>query len=157
MKMRSSLVLILGLFLLTACGEQPLYEKVYSFEGKKWNQEVKPEYKVKIDNLAEEYDFTLSLRTTTDYPYNNLWVFMKTIAPDGTTAREPFEIMITNPDGSWIGNKTGTIVETPLYFKRRKLPFEGEYTFIIEQGITESIVTEVLDLGFRVEIAKKED
>ena len=155
--MRNSLVLLFGLLLLTACGEQPLYEKVYSFEGKEWKQEVKPEYKVKIDNIANEYDFTLSLRTTTDYPYSDLWVFMKTVAPDGTTAREPFKIQITNADGSWIGNKTGTIVETPLYFRRRKLPIKGEYTFTIEQGITESVVTEVLDLGFRVEVATKQD
>ncbi len=157
MKMRNSFFAALCVFLLVSCGEQPMYEKVYSFEGKEWKQDVKPEYVVKVNDISKEYDFTLSLRTTTDYKYNNLWVFMKTISPDGTTAREPFEIHITNPDGSWIGNKTGTIVETPLYFKRRKLPQAGEYTFIIEQGITESVIDEVLDLGFRVEEAKAEN
>ena len=76
---------------------------------------------------------------------------MKTESPDGGSAREPFEIVISNPDGSWVGNKTGTVVETALYFKGRKLPQVGTYKVTIEQGITESEVNEVLDLGFRVE------
>jgi gliding motility-associated lipoprotein GldH len=157
MKAQNSFLAILIVVFLSSCGEQPLYEKVYSFEGKEWKQEVKPDYTVKIDDINQEYDFTLSLRTTTDYPYSDLWIFMKTETPDGTVAREPFKISIANPDGSWIGNKTGTIVETPLKFSRRKLPLKGDYKFTIEQGVTESVVTEVLDLGFRVEVAKQED
>lgn len=151
---RSSIMLALLLF--TACVEKPVFEKVYSFENREWKQDVKPTYSVEIDEVESEYDFTLMLRTSTDYKYNNLWVFMKTEGPDGVSAREPFEIIITNPDGSWVGNKTGTIVETPLYFKRRKLPSKGKYIFTLEQGITESIVDEVLDLGFEVKKAKKE-
>lgn len=132
-----------------------MYEKVYSFDDRKWDQDVKPTFEVEVNDLSKAYDFTLSLRTTTDYQYNNLWVFMKTIAPDGTSAREPFEIQIVNPDGTWIGNKTGTIVETPLYFRSRKLPLKGTYTFVIEQGITQSEVDEVLDLGFKVDPAQQ--
>jgi gliding motility-associated lipoprotein GldH len=154
MKARSKLIFVVALFLFAACGEPPLYEKVFSFENTKWDVDVKPSYSVEIQDIEKEYTFTLSLRTTTDYKYNNLWVFMKTEAPDGTSAREPFEIKITNPDGSWVGNKTGTIVETPLYFKQRKLPLKGTYKFTIEQGITESVVDQVLDLGFRVEEIK---
>ena len=146
---KSSLILSVLLF-LSSCGSPPLFEKTYSFENRVWDQDVKPAYTVEIEDVNTEYDFTLTLRTSTDYKYNNLWVFMKTEGPDGVSAREPFEILITNPDGSWIGNKTGTIVETPLYFKRRKLPFKGTYTFTLEQGITESTVDEVLDLGFEV-------
>ena len=156
MKMRNSILLLIGLLIFTACGEQPYYEKVYSFEGKSWKQEVKPEYKVNITNIQEEYDFTLFLRTTTDYAYNNLWIFLKTETPDGTIERKPFEILIANPDGSWVGNKTGTVVETVLSFSSRKLPMKGEYKFTVEQGITESSVNDVLDLGFRVELAKKQ-
>jgi gliding motility-associated lipoprotein GldH len=148
-------LLLLTLFFLSSCAEQPLYEKVYSFEKMEWSQDVKPEYQVEITDLEQEYDFTLSLRVTTDYAYNNLWVFMKTETPDGTVAREPFEIILANPDGSWTGNKTGTIIETPLYFKSRKLPQKGVYKFTIEQGITESKINEVLDLGFRVEKTKE--
>ena len=141
---------MVGLVLLSSCGEQPYFEKVFSFKGKKWTQDVKPQFKVKIDDVSAPYSFTIYLRTTTDYKYNNLWIFLKTETPDGTTERLPFEIIVANPDGSWNGVKTGTIVESALDFQARMLPMKGEYTFTIEQGITESAIDEVLDIGFRV-------
>jgi len=150
--MTKQISIVLLILTLSSCADQPEFEKVYSFNNQAWAQDVKLEYTVEIKDVDLAYDFTLSLRTTTAYNYQNLWLFMKTESPDGSTAREPFELMITNPeDGSWVGNKTGTVVETPLYFKSRKLPLAGVYTFTIEQGITESEVDEVLDLGFRVE------
>lgn len=79
---------------------------------------------------------------------------MNSVTPDGLKVREPFQIPITYPDGSWVGAKTGTIVEHPLHFNKRKLVQPGKYVFSLEQGITESIIDEVLDVGFRVEVVK---
>ena len=143
------LFFILGVSSLS-CSEKPFYEKVYSFDGNEWIQRVKPSFAVDIKDIEKEYNFIITLRTTTDYKYSNLWIYMNTITPDGTKAREPFQIQITNPDGSWAGIKTGTIVEHPLQFNKRKLPKKGKYTFTLEQGITESKIDEVLDIGLRV-------
>ena len=144
-------LLVVALFLFVACGKTPHFEKVYSFENREWTQDVKLSFPVEIEDIEAEYNFTLSLRVSTDYKYNNLWVFLKTTSPDGTEAREPFEIKITNPDGTWVGNRTGSIVETALTFRKRKLPLKGKYNFILEQGITNSKIDNVLDLGFKVE------
>ena len=154
MKARNKFLFILIATVLFSCSEAPFYEKAYSFKDQKWKQDHKLTYVVDIQDIDKVYDFTLSIRTTTDYKYNNLWLFMKTEAPDGSTGREPFEVLISNPDGSWIGTKTGTVVETPLSFRQRKLPLKGKYTFTIEQGITESIVDEILDVVFRVDYSK---
>ena len=109
MKLSTSLLLGMLVLFLASCGKQPFYEKAYSFSGREWKQDVKPKYEVVFTTIDPLYDFTVSLRTSTDYKYSNLWIFMKTETPDGTIAREPFEIQITNPDGSWIGEKSGSI------------------------------------------------
>lgn len=154
---KSSLFLGLMLaILLYSCGETPVFDDTYSFSNKTWNQDDKPTFKVNISDTTKVYNFTLTLRTTTDYKYRNLWIFMKTETPEGITAREPFQIPITDDKGNWIGNKTGSIVESPLQFLGRKLPEKGTYTFTIEQGITLSDVDEVLDVGFRVTDASKQ-
>jgi len=140
---------ILGVTLLS-CTEKPFYEKIYSFEENEWTQRVKPSFTIDIKDIEKEYNFIITLRTTTDYKYSNLWIYMNTVTPDGKKAREPFQIQITNPDGSWAGIKTGTVVEHPLQFNKRKLPKKGKYTFTLEQGITESKIDEVLDIGLRV-------
>jgi len=151
MKIRNSISFIIIFVSLLSCSEPPFYEGSYSFKNKEWKHGQKAKFVVSIDDLDQAYDFTLTLRTTTDYKYNNLWVFMNTKAPNGETGREPYEIKITNPDGSWIGTKTGSVVETPLSFKQRKLPVEGKYNFSIEQGITNTTIGEVLDLVLTVQ------
>jgi len=155
--MRKMLLFVLLSATIVGCGPTPMYEKVYRFEGDKWEQKVKPVFKVDVKEIDTEYDFVLTMRTTTDYEYNNLWVYLNTITPSGQKAREPFEIKISNPDGTWAGKKTGTVVEFPLYFKRRKLPEKGTYTFVLEQAITASTVNEVLDLGFKMEKVSAEE
>jgi gliding motility-associated lipoprotein GldH len=155
MKRRSKAVVLFSLAFLISCESAPTFEKSYVFENKEWKQDVKPSFTVDIKDASKDYDFVLTLRTTTEYKYSNLWVYMNTKTPNGEKAREPFEIKITNPDGSWIGKKTGTIVENSLNFKRRKLPLKGKYTFILEQGITESKIDQVLDIGLVVTEAKK--
>jgi gliding motility-associated lipoprotein GldH len=145
--------IILGSF-FTSCGEQPYYEKVYSFDNNVWSQKVKPRFEVDIKDISKPYNFIVTIRTTTDYKYSNLWMYMNTITPSKEKGREPFQMLITNPDGTWTGIKTGTVVENSLYFKKRKLPKKGKYVFILEQGITESVIDEILDIDLRVEEAK---
>lgn len=152
MRTRLDLIIFCATILLfTGCEEAPTYEKTYAFENHEWQQKVKPSFTVDIKDVEKEYDFILTLRTTTEYKYSNLWIYMNTTTPDGQKAREPFEIKITNPDGSWVGKKTGTVVEHSLYFRRRKMPLKGKYVFVLEQGITNSKVDEVLDIGLMVQ------
>ena len=127
--------LILFLVVLVSCSSTPTYEKSYGFNGNEWPQNVKPSFTVEIKDTTKEYNFVLTLRTTTEYKYSNLWIYMST----------------SNPDGTWAGKKTGTIVENSIYFRKRKLPKPGKYVFQLEQGITNSLVDEVLDVGLLVE------
>ncbi len=154
MRAANFLLICTGIILLS-CEKPPFFEKAYAFNENRWEQNVQPRFLVNIQDTTRPYDFTITLRTTTDYKYNNLWVFITTITPDGQRVREPYEIKITQQNGQWIGKKTGTIVENTLSFKQRRLPKKGSYVFILEQGITASTIDEVLDLSMKVEESKK--
>lgn len=127
-----------------------MYSKSYSFKNSEWQQDVKPIFKVKIPDTTKFYSVDLTVRTTTDYPNNNLWMFISSRTPKGQKGREPLEIKIANPDGSWIGENSGTIVETTVSYKHRKFPQKGWYTFTLEQGITEETVREISDVTYTV-------
>lgn len=147
-------LLFLVIFALYSCTESSFYEKAYSFKDNNWNEGVKPVFKVEIKDTSKFYDFTLTLRVTTDYAYSNCWMYLNTTAPNKVKGREPFEMKITNPDGTWVGNKTGTIVENLLLFKRRKFPLPGVYFFRVEQAVIQENLGEVLDVGLRIEEVK---
>jgi gliding motility-associated lipoprotein GldH len=151
--MRSLLFVVLVTFLFS-CDDASFYTKSYSFNNNTWERSVKPKFIVEIKDTKHLYDFIVTLRTSTSYKYNNLWIFLNTTPPNGLSVREPFEIKTCYPDGSWIGKKTGSIVEHTLIFKRRKVPSRGKYKFILEQGITEKLIDEVVDISFEVKLAK---
>jgi gliding motility-associated lipoprotein GldH len=177
MKARNSFIGVLALFLLCACEQPVLYERSYTFKKNTWEQNVKPRFVFELKEVKKEHVFVMTLRTTTDYKYNNLWVFLNTKNPKGETTREPIEIAVAHPDGSWIGKKTGTIVETEVVFIRStegqfevferpgfpprmlkcSLADAGKYTFMIEQGITQMAIDEVLDLTLLIDKPKPKD
>ena len=155
MKKLVSLLALVGI-VLTSCTQEAIYTKAFRFKNEKWEQNVKPTFTVDIKDTTQLYDFIFTLRSTTDYAYNNLWVFLPTTPPYGKSVREPYEIKMADPNGNWIGNKSGTVVEHQLIFKRRKVPFKGKYTFTLEQAITEKRVDELLDISLEVRPSEAE-
>ncbi|HLU86883.1 MAG TPA: gliding motility lipoprotein GldH [Taishania sp.] len=148
-RLLSFLFLIVGL-VLASCSEKPYYEKVYDFKGNVWKQDQKSVFHVDIDDTSSVYRFVLTMRTTTDYSYNNAWLFWTTETPLKEKVREPFELKIADPDGSWIGKNSGTIVENQLTFAGRKIAIPGKYKFTIEQAVTLEQLDNVLDIGLTV-------
>ncbi len=150
MKMRNLIFFSVLVLSLVSCSEAPYYEKVYSFDNNEWKQDQKSVFRVNIDDTSSVYRFVLTLRTTTEYENSNLWLFWTSKTPLNEEVREPFEVKITNPDGSWIGKNTGTIVENQLTFADRKISVPGEYVFTIEQAVTKPVLGEVLDIGLSI-------
>lgn len=150
-----TLVILFLLLSLFSCNNDSFYSKSHAFKNNTWGRNVKPSFTVAIQDTNQLYDFILTLRTTTSYKYNNLWIFLNTTPPKGRSVREPYEIKTCYPDGSWIGKKTGTIVEHALIFKRRKVPCKGKYTFSLEQGITDKFIDDVLDISLEIKRIKK--
>ncbi len=142
-------LLFVGLILLS-CGDSPLFTDSVAFPNNTWTLENKPTFVVDIPDTTKFYTVDITLRTTTDYAYNNMWFFLHAKTPDGEKGREPIEVKIGNPDGSWIGEKSGTIVTTSVHFRHRKFPQKGKYEFTLEQGITEKEIHEVVDISYTV-------
>ena len=153
MKKLISVLFLVG-FLLVSCTKNAIYTKAYRFKNEQWTQAVKPKFSVDIQDTTKLYDFIFTLRTTTDYPFNNLWIFLRTTPPFGKSVRKPYQIRTADANGNWIGKKSGTIVEHQMIFKQRKMPFKGKYKFILEQAITEKSVDEVLDISLEVRISE---
>ncbi len=60
-------------------------------------------YSCTVDDTVMTYDIGLSLRTTTDYPYRNIYLFMVTTFPSGTSVTDTIHAMVTDEKGRWLG------------------------------------------------------
>jgi gliding motility-associated lipoprotein GldH len=149
-KIVNSVLVLVVAATLASCGDSPLYTETVAFPDNTWTLENKPQFMVDIPDTSKYYTVDVTVRTTTDYAYNNMWFFLHAKTPNGQTGREPVEVKIGNPDGTWIGEKSGTIVTTSVHFNHRKFPQKGKYYFTLEQGITEKEINEVVDITYTV-------
>lgn len=150
-----ALVLILAATI--SCGDQPYFMETISFDGQKWTQNTMPEFKVNFEGDTSSYDVIFTFRTSTDYAYNNLWIYLTTAGPmcpsiSENTAffgRKAKELKIAKPNGEWLGQKSGTFIENKLYYIRSKF-CKGTYTFKLEQGITIKEMQNISDVTIEV-------
>lgn len=149
---RINFFLFIGLvgLMLFSCSDDAVYDQVESFEKKIWAQGEQIVFEVDVDDTIQPFDFEITLRTTTDYAFSNLWVYISSKAPDDVTSKVAQRINIARPDGSWIGKASGTIVESKLIYRTQSFPFKGKYVFTIEQATQEEEIKEVLDLSLRI-------
>jgi gliding motility-associated lipoprotein GldH len=147
-----SFITVLGLFtFLQSCGEQPYFDQVHNFDDKSWGKKDTAVFIVDVQDSLTNHDFIISLRTTTDYMYSNLWIYVWVTAPDGSTSKVAQKIPMARPDGSWVGRVSGSLVESRLRFDSKPFPIKGEYVFKMVNATQEKSITDVMDIGLRIE------
>lgn len=73
--MRKLLPLVCMLMLLVACNKQQVYSEFHSVEQTGWHVDSLMKYTVDISDSISRYELVITLRHTTQYPYQNLWLF----------------------------------------------------------------------------------
>jgi gliding motility-associated lipoprotein GldH len=147
-----SLALVL-LPIVTSCGKQSYYDEAYSFEDNSWSETDTAHFEIDVDDTIQPFNFIMTLRTSTQYQFSNIWVYVVSEAPDSTKSKVAQRIPLARPDGSWIGRVSGTIVESKLRFDSKIFPMKGKYTFDIVNATQQENIEEVLDISLRVEKA----
>lgn len=153
--MKNNLLILLFIvstaMLLFSCADDSLYDQSYDFKGGVWNNQDTAAFYVDVENINVNYNFFLTLRTTKKYKYSNLWVKVIIESPDHSKSIMAQRIDIANPDGSWRGKVSGSIIENRLHYKTNAFPIEGQYVFKLVHAVEQPNIEEVLDIGMRIE------
>jgi len=135
----------------TACNRGIQYSENHRIEEGRWNMHDPAKYSCTVDDTVMTYDIGLSLRTTTDYPYRNIYIFMVTTFPSGTSVTDTLHAMVTDEKGRWLGKGTGNIRELTVPFKSKVwFPEAGEYHFRVMHGMRDTVLTGVRDIGMKI-------
>lgn len=146
--------LLLGwvLFLFTACeSSNVIYEENQTFEDNTWDYEDKKAFTFATQDSLTPVRVFLNLRTTIDYPFSNIYMYLYSDYPNGVSRKDTLEFFLAQPDGKWLGDKSGSIIENHALIMEGYLMNIGEYTFTFEQAMYDNHLPEVLDMGLKVE------
>ena len=69
--------------LLTSCNNHIFYEKIDTIKDETWNVNQKLVYEFEITDSTQYYNIYINVRNTTDYPYQNLYIFLTNQFPSG--------------------------------------------------------------------------
>ena len=120
MKALFTCVLFLCLFMMLSCGEQPYFMGTYTFENQKWMEDTTPVFNVDFNGDSTSYDVVFTFRTSTNYEFNNLWLYMSTSGPlcdemkdkSGFLGRKPKELKIAKKMANGLGKNQELLLKT---------------------------------------------
>ncbi|MEX1188377.1 MAG: gliding motility lipoprotein GldH [Bacteroidia bacterium] len=148
------ILLIISLGVLSSCDDELVYEENRSFTDKQWLESDKQSFEVNITDTLQACDFYFNLRHGEDYPYSNLYVFMKTEFPNGEAAKDTMEFILQNNQGKWNGSGLGDLRDNQILFKKNlRFPLKGKFVFTLEQAMREKSLSQITEVGLRIEKA----
>jgi len=140
------------LIFLASCDPDRVYEKNQPIPDQTWKSAEKVEFRVEIADNTIPYNVYLQLRNGMDYPYSNLYLFLKTTFPDGKISKDTIECILADYDGRWLGSGTGSVKFMRFQLKKGvRFPLKGLYQFEFEQAMRVNSLKGITDIGLRLE------
>lgn len=139
-----------------SCDRNTIFSDNYRIEGKQWSIYDPAMYACMISDTVSTFNINLSVRTSTDYPYRNMYLFIVTTFPSGTTVTDTLQTMITDEKGRWLGRGAGDLRELTIPYKSNVwFPETGEYHFRIIHGMRDTVLKGVYDMGMKITLKEE--
>ena len=156
MKKLIFMVLSFVLFFIS-CDSSKVYEEYITIPDGIWNRYQPVTFEVEIADTLNSHNIYINIRNGSYYPFNNLFVFITTKAPNGNMIKDTLEITLADDRGKWLGKGLGDLWDLQRIYKQNiRFPVSGIYTFEIEQAMRKEYenLPQIMDVGLHVERVK---
>ncbi len=120
--------------------------------GKKWELMNIPAFSVPVTDTISTNNILFTIRTSSSYPFRNIFLFVKTTSPEGKAITDTLEYFMADEKGHRNGKGFGDIHELRLPYKLKVyFPRKGTYVFNIQHGMRVEDLEGVYDFGLRIE------
>jgi len=155
--MRIVSIILVGVFGLglISCDPNRLFEENKSCDDNIWRFDDIKVFKFENTDTISPLNLKINLRTTTDYPYSNIYMFMYSEYPSGESFKDTLQFKLAETDGKWLGENSGTVVEFSAIIGQGRFSKSGTYVFKFQHAMREENLAEIVDVGFRVELMEQ--
>jgi gliding motility-associated lipoprotein GldH len=151
------LPVFLMLLLFAGCTDRDkIHEQLHRVEETGWHSNDFLSFRFDVSDTTIPYNFYLDIRNSVDYPYANIFLFIRTILPDRRIANDTLDIWLADPEGKWLGGGIGRYRDRRvLIMPSFMFPAAGEYVFELEHAMREPDLIGIAGAGIRVERAER--
>ncbi|HQG62195.1 MAG TPA: gliding motility lipoprotein GldH [Bacteroidales bacterium] len=151
-----SFPLLVLLFLLNACKSNLIYTDSVTMPEKTWDLSNIVNFSAPVTDTTITSDIYFTIRTGSDYPFRNIFLFVTTLSPDGKTMTDTLEYYLADEKGNWFGKGSGDVHELDLPFRSNiYFPLKGNYDFKIRHGMRTDGLKGIYDFGIRIRKFKR--
>jgi len=152
MKIKHLIIVALVACGFWACNKSDIYTQYITLRENGWSKDSLYTFDVPVTDTTFLYNVYINIRNRSEYPYQNLWLFLRNTSPDKKTTRDTIECYLADDYGKWIGSGNGAVYEMPvLYAKNLKFHKAGTYRYQVGHGMRDKILAGINDIGVRVE------
>ena len=127
--------------LLIGCSGNDIYFQYNPVAVKGWSKDTAYVFNVPVSDTTATYNVYVNIRNRSEYPYQNLWLFLKKISPDTIQTKDSIECYLADQRGKWLGTGMGSIMEMPvLYQQNVRFNKAGTYRYEIVQGMRDTML-----------------
>jgi len=120
----------LGVVLLFACNNNKGFDEYFSIPNNSWHTDSILNFKCRIADTNTVYDVIIKVRHSTNYSYQNLFLFVH----QNTT--DTIELLLADKNGKWLGSGLSDIRELVYILEeKRKFSWNEQYYIDIEQAM----------------------
>jgi len=149
---RKSLTIFVLLCLLVACSNKTFYQKMYHLPNETWHIDNTLAYEFDILDAEQYYNFFIDVRNTTDYPYQNLYLFFTTQFPDSTAFTDTLNCILSDAYGRWTGSGSGRMKQNRFVLKSKvRFPQTGTYLFLAQQAMRDDDLKGIANFGITLQ------
>jgi gliding motility-associated lipoprotein GldH len=107
MKISTLLLSLIGL-LLFGC-DSPYFNERAEVANDVWTYEDTKFFTFSAPDTQNLYDIALEVEYQTDYSYQNVYIELETLFPDGDTLTQSFSMDLADKFGNWLGDCSGDL------------------------------------------------
>lgn len=137
--------------ILMSCNSNVMYTDAVTMDDNMWALDNVATFPMDNSDTISRSDISFSIRTSSDYPFRNIFLFVSITSPYGQTVCDTLEYFLADEKGNWYGRGVGDVHELNLPFKENVyFPIQGTYRFTVRHGMRVGDLPGVYDFGVRV-------
>lgn len=150
-RLRNSSLLLLTLWLASACMEHTMYHSYHSIPAKGWSKSDTLVFRVTIPDSLKALKLFAEVRNNNKYAYQNLYLVVENNLQDSTIFEtDTLELTLADKEGKWTGTGWGSLFQSSQPLGTAVTQHPGNYTFKVSQGMKDEQLMGISDIGIKV-------
>jgi len=148
------IIIVFLLAIFSACDKSRVFDEFKSLPKSGWNKDSLVVFTIPVTDTLQNHNLYINVRNDVSYSFSNLWLFIEIDQPGGKALKDTFELSLADPTGKWLGEGMGGKKTRQVIYRRNVyFPVSGNYKIKLQQGMRETNLKGISDIGIRIENA----